>query len=51
MKQCGSKPVRELLEFGTDRPTGDVRPLNLRESHGRDMSEWPTDLRVREWPR
>lgn len=30
---------------------GEVHEWPLRESHGRDMAEWPEDLRVREFPR
>lgn len=43
MKQLGSKP----------RMTGVLGDLafHVSESHGRDMDEWPGDLRVREWPR
>jgi protein gp37 len=26
------------------------RPKRMREIHGRDMDEWPEDIRVREWP-
>ena len=33
---------------GFIRPTGE---LNLRDRKGGDMSEWPEDLRVREWPK
>lgn len=40
VKQLGSKPVYKR---------GDV-PFIIRDSHGADMSEWPEDLRVREFP-
>jgi protein gp37 len=32
------------------RPTLAGNTLRLRDSKGGDMSEWPEDLRVREWP-
>jgi protein gp37 len=41
IKQLGSFPVW---------PSEVKWPLELRESHGRDMAEWPEDLRVREFP-
>lgn len=43
VKQLGSKPT--LIRQHT------VTDYDLRESHGRDMTEWPDDLRIREWPR
>jgi len=39
--------VKQLGTRAQD-PTGE--PLRLRDSHGGDMSEWPEDLRVREFP-
>jgi protein gp37 len=39
--------VKQLGSNGRD-PTGE--PLRLKDSHGGDMSEWPEDLRVREFP-
>lgn len=47
VKQLGSVPVQ------CDEATlpGEPFAIHLHESHGRDMSEWPEDLRVREWPR
>ena len=39
VKQLGKRPVM-----------GDVQ-VSLRDSKGGDPSEWPEDLRVREWPR
>jgi LSD1 subclass zinc finger protein len=61
MKQLGSKPgyQGDVLAAAphpdwrhTDRdPKHPGWTLyGLRESHGRDMSEWPEDLRVREFP-
>lgn len=43
VKQLGSKPVEYMVGVRSG-------PLDLRESHGRDMAEWPEDLRVREFP-
>jgi protein gp37 len=42
MKQMGSKPSDH---------DGYAGLIALHEAHGRDMAEWPEDLRVREWPR
>jgi protein gp37 len=57
VKQLGSKPV----SFGTENEPGigGIRRIStyrqrwdyrLRDRKGGDMSEWPEDLRVREWP-
>lgn len=45
-------PEDELVAEAKQRPGYMVRPtrLQLRDSHGGDMSEWPEDLRVREMP-
>ena len=57
VKQIGAKPVRymgingalELQRFaGT--PIDREYPLKLRDKKGGDMSEWPEDLRVRQFP-
>lgn len=43
-KQLGAKPfamVRDELED---------HPVKLRDGHGGDWSEWPSELRVREFP-
>ena len=43
----------EQERFGRDDADlirGEIR-VKLRESHGRDIDEWPEDLRVREFPR
>jgi protein gp37 len=52
VKQLGSHPVVDLYrdEQGTEFPTGERIPLRLHNRHGSDMSEWPEDLRVREFP-
>ncbi len=45
VKQLGAKPV-------TTWSNGDLCDrLLLRDRKGGDMSEWPEDLRVREFPR
>ena len=41
VKQLGAKPF--------SHQAGDY--LQIRSRKGEDMSEWPEDLRVREWPR
>jgi protein gp37 len=47
VKQLGSNPWEiEHLDTGDH----ESYPMKLRESHGRDMAEWPEDLRVREFP-
>ena len=52
VKQLGSNPRGDQFDF--EHFAGRVRPdeaPGLREPHGRDMDEWPEDLRVREFPR
>lgn len=48
VKQLGSKPAKSCgqPEHGSDC----VVPISLKDSKGADMSEWPEDLRVREFP-
>lgn len=50
IKQVGAKPC--MGEVETCAGTGIFAPdlVNLRHSHGGDPSEWPEDLRVREFP-
>jgi protein gp37 len=58
VKQLGSKPVGldrdcDVCSMGIKAPKRDhgldcMGPL--REPHGRNMAEWPHDLRIREWP-
>lgn len=45
VKQLGRYPIIKPALYGNPHTQ-----LVLRESHGRDMAEWPEDLRVREWP-
>lgn len=54
VKQLGAKPIGNGNDLPIRRtlrgaPEPDVA-LALRDSKGGDMSEWPADLRVREWP-
>jgi len=61
VKQLGARPydgatIEPTGEFRTSPETGHrqmgatVRTLGLRSHKGADPSEWPEDLRVREWP-
>lgn len=47
VKQLGRRPELELGRTLTER-RGVY--LNLKDRKGGDMSEWPEDLRVREYP-
>ncbi len=47
VKQLGSEPRVVLPEMHG----GDLVKLRQKDGHGGDMSEWPEDLRVREFPR
>ncbi len=49
VKQLGAHPVNSACIDGVSRPPG--VPVPLRDRKGGDMSEWPADLRVREFPR
>ena len=57
VKQMGSKPERlmsinaalELQRFAGRNPDK-PEPQYFRDRKGENMSEWPEDLRVREWP-
>lgn len=59
VKQLGSNPIYTRAEdlsvpsstLITGEDEAPVWRVNLHEAHGRDMSEWPEDLRVREFPR
>jgi len=50
---CGSRAKYEDVTLDMDRGIEEAicRPLQLKDSKGGDMSEWPEDLRVREFPR
>jgi protein gp37 len=42
--------VKQLGGVAIDSDWHGLAPLPLRDRKGGDMSEWPEDLRVREWP-
>ncbi len=48
VKQLGSKPMEYSMK-GSENDG--YYQLRLKDSHGGDPSEWPEDLRVREFPR
>lgn len=55
-EQCGRKPAVFVKQLGA-RPMGrdcehgrSGQPCRFNDPKGGDMSEWPEDLRVREWP-
>lgn len=57
VKQMGAKPVRHMgingaleLQRFAGTPIDREYPLKLRNKKGSDMSEWPEDLRVRQFP-
>lgn len=55
VKQIGSNPCGQFhAELSTDRSYHDAEKMkqdgHFKDSHGADMSEWPEDLRVREFP-
>lgn len=45
VKQLGSNPVDSSLVIEG------APAVRLRDKHGGDITEWPEDLRIREWPR
>jgi protein gp37 len=45
LKQLGANPIQR------DRLKGETVVFDLRDRKGGDMSEWPEDLRVREFPK
>lgn len=51
VKQAGSKPFDGEEGFRCDGEPHEWAWLRLRDRAGRDMAEWPEDLRVREYPR
>lgn len=44
--QCAAAGVPAFIKQMGSRPVG----MSLRDKKGGDMSEWPEDLRVRQWP-
>ena len=56
VKQLGAKPCEAHERWSDDRGSmvtsyPDVQWVKLRDRHGANMSEWPEDLREREFPR
>lgn len=62
VKQLGSYPIRSWDTWPSDTEGNPVAEpatsdhgqrwrYRLREPHGRDMTQWPEDLRIREFPR
>ncbi len=49
VKQLGAKPLHHCVSGSPIEQTGVRFPL--KDRNGKDMTEWPADLRVREWPR
>ena len=57
VKQLGARPLcidtdlweRDGRSWETQEPTGALVPMRIRDHKGGDMSEWPEDLRVREF--
>lgn len=50
VKQLGSNPVRYVGGLGASGEGQVEYSIQLRDKKGGDPSEWPEDLRVREWP-
>jgi protein gp37 len=51
VKQLGARPLGAAFVAGDPLTlTGDHTPLQLRDRKGGDWDEWPTDLRIREYP-
>lgn len=52
VKQLGANPSATLAESGTDPGDDDnIERLKLSDKKGGDWEEWPSDLRVREFPK
>lgn len=51
IKQLGAAPWQHIAPSGAPDDGGDFVPVTLRDRKGGDVSEWPEDVRVREWPR
>jgi protein gp37 len=50
VKQLGARPLAFVADDGGDFRVGGMTELSMRSRKGGDMSEWPEDLRVREFP-
>ncbi len=48
--QCGFSGAAPFVKQLGRRPIEDAHALPLNDAHGGDWSEWPADLRVREFP-
>lgn len=49
VKQLGSRPHLKAVFYSDGSYAGGVK-LPLKDRKGGDMSEWPADIRVRQWP-
>lgn len=51
VKQMGARPIVHSCRDSTcTHPGCGYESVNLRDCKGEDLSEWPADLRVRQWP-
>lgn len=50
VKQLGARPWDWFDPSGCNAGHSEERALRLRDRNGGDPTEWPEDLRVREWP-
>ena len=49
-RQCAQHGVAFFLKQFGENPYTNGHPVKLKDGHGGDWSEWPEDLRVREFP-
>lgn len=49
--RCEEQGVAFFVKQLGSRPTQAGQPLELKDSHGGDWSEWPEELRIREMPK
>lgn len=47
----GSRDAQEWSSLGASAAMDDCGGIHTKDRKGNDPAEWPTDLRVREWPR
>ncbi|MGA2631682.1 MAG: DUF5131 family protein, partial [Terriglobia bacterium] len=50
LRQCREQQVACFVKQLGRRPVSDQSPLKLRSCKGGEWAEWPTDLRVRQYP-
>lgn len=50
VKQLGAKPFDDVFLEENGCEVRETRNYRLKDSHGGDPSEWPDDLRIREFP-